>query len=82
MHVPLYERLQEEQRLRREQVHTMTKDYLASISKPFGFDAREKAKVLLRRHSYSGGDLMQANTQFKARPLPQFYSQRQEANDQ
>lgn len=81
VHIPLYERLQEEQRRRREQIHHATKEYLSSISKPFGFEAREKAKLLLRRHSYSDGDIIQTGTQFKARALPQFYSQKQE-NDE
>ena len=50
--MPLYEQLRDEQRARREQVRHMTKEYLNSISKPFGFDSRAKAKSLTRRHSY------------------------------
>lgn len=60
----------------------MTKDYLSSISKPFGFDAREKAKTILRRHSYAGGDILRPEPQFKARPLPNFYYQTQQENEQ
>jgi hypothetical protein len=41
-----------------------------------------KAKVLRRRHLYAEGDLIQANVQFKAKALPEFYGQRQETNDQ
>jgi protein FAM161A len=71
--MPLYEKLREEQRARREQVRHMTKEYLNSISKPFEFDSREKAKQTLRRHSYSDGDNLRREPQFKARPLPDFY---------
>jgi hypothetical protein len=71
--MPLYEQLREEQRTRREQVRHMTKEYLNSISKPFGFDSREKAKSFVRRHSYSGGDTVRCEPQFKAKPLPDFY---------
>ncbi|CAF3168277.1 unnamed protein product [Rotaria sp. Silwood2] len=71
--MPLYEQLQEEQRVRREQVRYMTKEYLNSISKPFGFDSREKTKTILRRHSYSDGDTPRNEPQFKAKPLPDFY---------
>ena len=53
----------------------MTREYLNSISKPFGFDSREKAKKILRRHSYSGGDTVRPEPQFKAKPLPDFYYQ-------
>ncbi|CAF2942374.1 unnamed protein product [Rotaria sp. Silwood2] len=82
VHMPLYEQLQEEQRIRREQVHQMTRDYLSSISKPFGFDAREKAKTILRRHSYSAGDRIRSGFQFKAKPLPDFYYQTRQDNEQ
>jgi hypothetical protein len=82
VHIPLYEQLQEEQRNRSEHVRHMTKDYLSSISKPFGFEAREKAKIILRRHSYAGGDTIRAGPQFKARPLPDFYYQTQQENEQ
>jgi protein FAM161A len=71
--MPLYEQLQEEQRARREQVRHMTKEYLNSISKPFGFDSREKAKNIVRRHSYSDGDTVRRESHFKAKPLPDFY---------
>ncbi|CAF1026654.1 unnamed protein product [Rotaria sordida] len=71
--MPLYEQLQEEQRIRREQVRHMTKEYLNSISKPFGFDSRDKGKTILRRHSYSDGDTIRNEPQFKAKPLPDFY---------
>ncbi|CAF1349340.1 unnamed protein product [Rotaria sp. Silwood1] len=71
--MPLYEQLQEEQRIRREQVRHMTKEYLNSISKPFGFESREKAKTIVRRHSYSDGDTPRHEPQFKAKPLPDFY---------
>ncbi len=71
--MPLYEQLKEEQRVRREQVRHMTKEYLNSISKPFGFHSREKSKALLRRHSYSEGDTPRPGPQFKAKPLPDFY---------
>ncbi|CAF3487652.1 unnamed protein product [Rotaria sp. Silwood1] len=80
--MPLYEQLQEEQRTRREQVHQMTRDYLSSISKPFSFDAREKAKTILRRHSYSAGDIIQSGFQFKAKPLPHFYYHTHHDNEQ
>jgi protein FAM161A len=82
VHMPLYEQLQEEQRIRREQVHHMTKEYLSSISKPFGFDAREKAKTILRRHSYSGGDTIRPGSRFKAKPMPDFYYQTPQENEQ
>ncbi|CAF3173381.1 unnamed protein product [Rotaria socialis] len=71
--MPLYEQLQEEQRVRREQVHQMTKDYLNSISKPFGFNSRETAKTIVRRHSYSDVDTARREPLFKAKPLPDFY---------
>ena len=80
--MPLYDQLQEEQRNRREHVHQLTRDYLSSISKPFGFDSREKAKIILRRHSYSGGDLLRRQPQFKANPLPDFYHQKSDENEQ
>lgn len=80
--MPLYEQLQEEQRIRSEQVRQMTRDYLSSITKPFGFESREKAKQLLRRHSYSGGDIMQPPSQFKARPIPDFYFRNQQQSEQ
>ena len=75
VHMPLYEQLQEEQRARRENVRRMTKQYLSSISKPFEFESREKAKTILRRHSYSEGDMIEGEPQFKAKPLPDFYFQ-------
>ncbi|CAF0730762.1 unnamed protein product [Adineta steineri] len=71
--MPLYEQLQDEQRVRREQVRHMTKEYLNSISKPFGFESREKAKINCRRHSYSGKDTPRRQPQFKAKPVPDFY---------
>ncbi len=71
--MPLYEQLQEEQRVRREQLRHMTKEYLNSISKPFGFESREKAKNITRRHSYSDGDTVRRQSQFRAKPLPDFY---------
>ena len=71
--MPLYEQLQEEQRARREQVHHMTKEYLDSISKPFGFDSREKGKSISRRHSYSGDETPRREPHFRAKPLPDFY---------
>ena len=71
--MPLYEKLQEEQRARREQLRHMTKEYLNSVSKPFGFDSREKAKGLSRRYSDSDGDTVRRRSQFKAKPLPDFY---------
>jgi hypothetical protein len=80
--MPLYEQLQEEQRTRSEQVRHMTKEYLSSISKPFGFDSREKAKTILRRHSYAGGDIIRPEPQFKARPLPDFYYQGDHEHEQ
>jgi hypothetical protein len=80
--LPLYEQLQEDERLRREQVRHMTKEYLTSTSKPFGFDSREKAKTILRRHSFAGGDMLRAEPQFKARPMPNFYYQQQQENEQ
>jgi hypothetical protein len=80
--MPLYEQLQEEQRIRSEQVRNMTRQYLNSISKPFGFDAREKAKTILRRHSYSGGDIVRPKPQFTARPLPDFYYHGDRENEQ
>jgi len=79
---PLYEQLQDEQRIRSEQVRQLTRDYLSSIQKPFGFDSREKAKKILRRHSYSGGDATRPEPQFKARPLPNFYYQSNQDNEQ
>lgn len=72
--MPLYEQLQDEQRARREQVRHMTKEYLKSISKPFGFDSREKEKGLVRRHSYSGEETFRPEPQFRAKPLPEFYN--------
>ena len=72
--MPLYEQLREEQRIRREQVHHMTKEYLDSISKPFGFHSREKSKAIVRRHSYSDGDPVRRVPKFKAKPLPDFYN--------
>lgn len=71
--MPLYEQLQDEQRARREQVRHMTKEYLHSITKPFEFDAREKAKDLSRRHSYSDSISARRQSHFKAKPLPEFY---------
>ena len=73
VHLPLYEQLKDEQRARREQVRHMTKEYLQSISKPFGFDAREKSKHVIRRHSYSGEETFRPDPQFRAKPLPEFY---------
>ena len=75
VHMPLYEQLQNEQHTRSEHVRQMTRQYLNSIQKPFAFDAREKAKQIIRRHSYSGGDLLRPEPQFKAKPMPDFYSQ-------
>ncbi|CAF0894447.1 unnamed protein product [Didymodactylos carnosus] len=72
--LPLYEQLKEEQRLRRENVRYMTKEYLNSISKPFAFESREKTKSLLRRHSFSGDTrVTKEQSNFKAKPLPDFY---------
>ncbi|CAF3257260.1 unnamed protein product [Rotaria socialis] len=82
VNLPLYEQLQEDQRFRREQIHQMTREYLSSISKPFSFDSREKAKTVLRRHSYSGGDMIQSDSKFKAKPLPDFYYQTRQENEQ
>ncbi len=79
---PLYEQLQDEQRIRSEQVRQMTREYLRSTQKPFGFDSREKAKKILRRHSYSGGDSTRPEPQFKAKPLPDFYYQSHQENEQ
>lgn len=79
--IPLYERLQEEQRLRSDQVRQMTREYLTSTQKPFGFDAREKAKKIFRRHSYSAGDSLRPEPQFKAKPLPAFYHQPHQENE-
>ncbi|CAF0859584.1 unnamed protein product [Didymodactylos carnosus] len=74
VNLPLYEKIKQDQRLRRENARYMTKEYLHSISKPFSFDSREKTKLLLRRHSFSG-DLRSITQQshFKAKPLPDFY---------
>jgi hypothetical protein len=80
--MPLYEKLQEEQRIRSEQVRQMTRDYLLSTQKPFGFDSREKAKKILRRHSYSAGDALRPEPQFKAQPLPDFYYQSPQEHEQ
>lgn len=71
--MPLYEQLKEEQRVRREKVRQMTKEYLNSISKPFEFYSREKAKTVLRRHSFSDGNTTRREFQFRAKPLPDFY---------
>lgn len=71
--MPLYEQLQEEQRARREQLRHMTKEYLDSISKPFGFESREKSKIISRRHSYSDCVSARRQPQFKANPVPDFY---------
>ena len=71
--MPLYEQLQEEQRARREEVRHMTKEYLNSISKPFGFDSRQSDINISRRHSYSGQDTPRPQPQFRAKPLPDFY---------
>ena len=71
--MPLYEQLQEEQRMRREQVRHMTKEYLNSISKPFGFESRDRARTAYRRHSYSDGDTPRRQPQFRAKPVPDFY---------
>ena len=73
VHMPLYEQLQDEQRARREQVRHMTTEYLHSISKPFGFESRERANASFRRHSFSGNDAFRREPQFKATPLPDFY---------
>ena len=73
--------MQEDQRLRSENTRQMTKEYLASISKPFAFESREKAKTIIRRHSFAGGDLLRSEPQFKARPLPDFYYQRKEQDE-
>lgn len=80
--MPLYEQLKEEQRMRREQVRHMNREYLNSISKPFGFESREKAKTILRRHSYSDGDIIRPGTLFKARTLPVFYQQQHQDNEE
>ena len=79
--MPLYERLQEEQRLRSDQVRQMSREYLTSMQKPFGFEAREKAKKIFRRHSYSAGDTHRSQQQFKARPMPAFYHQPHQENE-
>ncbi|UJR29015.1 hypothetical protein I4U23_010233 [Adineta vaga] len=71
--MPLYEQLQEEQRVRREQVRHMTKEYLNSISKPFGFESREKARTFDRRYSYSDSVSARRQPQFRAKPVPDFY---------
>lgn len=60
----------------------MTRDHLSSISKPFSFDSREKAKQIIRRHSYSGDDITRSDPQFKAKPLPNFYYQANQENEQ
>ncbi len=75
VHMPLYEKLQQEQHLRSEQVRQLTREYLLSTQKPFAFDSREKAKKLIRRHSYAGEDSVRPERQFRAKPLPNFYSQ-------
>lgn len=77
----MYERLQEEQRVRSDQVRQMTRDYLRSTQKPFGFDSREKAKKIFRRHSYSAGDHLRPGPQFKAKPMPAFYNQPHQENE-
>ncbi|UJR20636.1 hypothetical protein I4U23_023761 [Adineta vaga] len=81
VHLPLYEQMQEDQRLRSDHVRHMTKEYLASISKPFAFESREKAKTIIRRHSFAGGDMLRSEPRFKARPLPDFYYRQQEENE-
>ncbi|CAF0795008.1 unnamed protein product [Adineta ricciae] len=81
VHLPLYEQMQEDQRLRSENTRQMTKEYLASISKPFAFESREKAKTIIRRHSFADGDLLRSEPQFKAKPLPDFYYQQREQNE-
>ena len=80
--MPLYEQLQEEQRVRSEQVRQLSRNYLMSTQKPFGFESREKAKKILRRHSYSDGDTLRPEPQFKAKPLPDFYRQPHQENEQ
>jgi protein FAM161A len=82
VHMPLYEKLQDEQRVRSEQVRQLTREYLTSIQKPFGFDSREKAKQLIRRHSYSGENSLRLDRQFKAKPLPNFYYQPHQENEE
>lgn len=71
--MPLYEQLRDEQRARREDVRNMTKEYLRSISKPFGFDARAKERNVQRRHSFSGQPTPRQYPHFRAKPLPEFY---------
>lgn len=71
--MPLYEQLKEEQRVRRENVRHMTKEYLQSISKPFGFEERQRMREAQRRHSFSGGETVRQRPQFRAKPVPDFY---------
>lgn len=73
---PLYERLKQEEELRKIKLKEMSKQYLDKVSKPFNLtDYKKKDKsppTRERRHSYSEGQ--QPDTyEFNAQPLPDFY---------
>ncbi|CAF1013326.1 unnamed protein product [Brachionus calyciflorus] len=67
--VPLYEKLKNEEELRKIKLKKMSQEYMEKVSKPFNLTETKKKEVTKeRRHSFSEGQ-----TEFNAQPLPEFY---------
>lgn len=65
--VPLYEKIKNEEELRKIRLKKMSKEYMNKVCKPFNL-TEPKKKQKERRHSYSEGQ-----NEFNAQPLPDFY---------
>lgn len=65
--IPLFEKLKNEEELRKMRLKKMSKEYMDKICKPFKL-TEPKNKEKERRHSYSEGQ-----SEFNAQPLPDFY---------
>lgn len=71
--VPLYEKLKQEEEMRKFKLKKMSQEYMDKVSKPFNLtDYKKKESVAReRRHSFSEGQ--SESFEFNAQPLPEFY---------
>jgi hypothetical protein len=72
VYLPLYEKLQMENEMRKMKLKKSSKEYMESVSKPFNLTEPKKVSVKVRRHSFSEGQ--NDDFKFSANPLPEFYT--------
>lgn len=73
VYMPLYEKLKQEDAIRKMKLKKKSKEYMEAVSKPFNLTETKKAERT-RRHSYSEGQ-NDEDYKFFAKPLPEFYTQ-------